>query len=209
MPSNYVSFYITKSLELKLNDLVYKFNFVPIKNFNKNKAPTIDNFIPRVRLLGGFLDNKYFKSLAYVRTLGGFFAQYSAFNQSFELSKFRASKFGFKNAYETYWFLEIKGNTDMLQFFWVYCPIDFIQKLTSVGLIGSRFPYLRFLILNIFNFFGAQFFQSFYLNYFDFPGIFSVDITPNFHKKLASCGNAYTEYRLSVLQNWFSFFKLI
>lgn len=202
MDSNYVSFYITKSLEFKLNDLVYK--FFPVNNFS-NKLPIIDNFIPRVRILGSFLDIKYFKSLLHVRTLGGFFSQFFAFNRAFDFIKFMTYKFGFKNAHEIFWFLEIQNNAEMIRFFWVYCPFDLVQKLISVGLVGSRFPYPRFLILNIFNFFGAKFFQSFYLSYFDFPGVFSIDIACNFYKRPVSC----TDIHLGILQNWFSFFKLI
>jgi len=213
MDADFEWYFIYKYSNIKFIDLRYKYKFekffISTKfkiNHSQNTNIKFNTLLPKVRVLVSFINIKHFKVLNNVKILSNFLHQLFR-NTSNSKIKFFKFNFGLKNMQEMYWFLGIY-NTSTVNSFFLFLPSDFKKKLFPIGIFGKQFFYLRYLILDIFNFFEAEFFQSFYLSYFDCQAVFSIDIS-NIGNNLFFNWTAPIDYKLSYLQSLYSFFKIL
>jgi hypothetical protein len=195
MNSAYSVFFVSKS------DYIHSIDFYS-KIILDIVRPRLTARVTRVRFLASFFGSgAAVKAPIMVRSLVGLITQLFFLKPSPV-----SNSFGLKNSVDTIQFWKIQ-NSFNLNYFWVYCPNSIISNLIPIGIKGKKFRYLRFIMFDIFNFFGPGFYQSFHMNYFDFPGIFSLDFFfERFNSRNPECFQT-SSYELRYIKLLLSFTK--
>lgn len=196
----YFCFFVSKSVEVCIVDTYLKFCMNKLRFCSRIK-------IPKVRFLISSIELSNFSPIL-VRTFAGLVTQLF-FSKPFSISK----SFGLRNSREHIQYWETL-HSFTLKYFWFYCPAFIVSKFISLGIKGTHFRYLRFIIFDIFNFLGSDFYQKFYLNYFEFPGIFILDFFNEFinFKYQTSYKYVYKNYQLQICRAFrvsLTFFKIL
>lgn len=189
-------FSIDQSIIFKVNDINYKVGIY------SKKLPICVLRTPlfKVRFLIISLENYVNSNLFNSRSLAGFCLQV------YEVNVFRISKIlGFPSEIEKINFFQSKLSK-ILDYFFCYCSDTGFQKFTPAGLVGKFFFFFRFFILDMFGFFGGEFYESFYINYFGFSEVFAFDFFFNFIGLKAQTKNP--EQRILQIKNFLSFLKI-
>jgi hypothetical protein len=196
MERSYSVFSITKSIEFYIVDTHSKISPNCVVN-------RVGCQVPRVRFPICFPESGA-PIVSLVHVLCGLAKQLF-----FSTISYGSISFGPKNAVEDFTIWEVRF-TRVLQYFRSHCPDIIMGKFVSLGTKGNHFKYLRLAVLDIFNLFGPEFYQSFHISYFNFPGIFVSDFADNFWNSIVYSGSGrFTAHRSFYLRTLATFAKLL